>query len=56
MKVGDLVKEMGYGIGVIVDNGLHAFPGGLMVHVKYNVYPVPLWTQKKHLKVINESR
>ena len=56
MKVGDLVKEKGYGLGVIVDTGTHAFPGGTMVQVNFSVYPVPLWTQKKHLKVLNESR
>ncbi len=56
MKVGDLVKEKGYGLGVIVDTGTHAFPGGTMVQVNFSVHPVPLWTQKKHLKVLNESR
>jgi len=56
VKVGDLVKERGYGIGIIVDNGTHAFPGGTMVQVKYGVHPVALWTNKKHLEVINESR
>jgi hypothetical protein len=56
MKVGDLVKEMGYGLGVVVSTGSHAFPGGTMVQVKYSCHSVALWTQKKHLKVINESR
>ena len=56
MKVGDLGKEKGYGLGVIVDTGTRAFPGGTMVQVNFSVHPVPLWTQKKHLKVLNESR
>jgi|TARA_R110002073_G_scaffold178289_2_gene336722 hypothetical protein len=47
MKVGDLVRECGqYGIGIIVNTGDYA----MMVQVKYNFHPVPLWSHINHLE------
>ena len=38
MKVGDLVKNGQYGIGIVV------FVGSCTVQIKYNNSPTPLWT------------
>ena len=38
MKVGDLVKNGQYGIGIVV------FVGNCTVQIKYNNSPVSLWT------------
>ena len=47
MKVGDLVRECGrYGIGIILSAGDY----DMMVQVKYNFHPVPLWSHINHLE------
>jgi hypothetical protein len=47
MKVGDLVKNGQYGIGIVV------FVGYCTVQIKYNNSPVPLWTSLELIEKVS---